>query len=138
MPRKKKADDANEQGNPTPATGEQQEVATAPVPPPEANGHHPNGEVKRRPAASFAAMTDRTTRIEVACWANQVKTQGGEYTQFSLTVSRSWKDSDGQWHQGGSFRVHDVPVLLHLVQSAYAYCLNQRMDVRVEDAGTPF
>lgn len=95
---------------------------------------------KNRPAASFAAFSDRTTRVEVACWARQVKvSEAEEYTQYALTVSRSWRDKDGQWTQNASYRAHDVPVLLCLVTQAYQWCVAQRTQVRVEtDGEVPF
>ena len=114
-------------GPPTPA----QSNGEAPAPP---------AAPRNRPVASFAAMSDRTTRLEVACWARQVKVpDGGEFTQFGLTVGRSWRDKDGVWSDGGSYRVHDVPVLLFLVEQAYHWCLLQRTDVRIaSDEPLPF
>ncbi|HYH66306.1 MAG TPA: hypothetical protein VD866_16560 [Urbifossiella sp.] len=95
---------------------------------------------RNRPAASFAAMSDRTTRVEIAVWARQVKVgEGEEYTQYALTVSRAWRDKDGNWTSNAFHRVHDVPVLLYLVQQAYQWCLAQRTQVRVEaDGDVPF
>lgn len=95
---------------------------------------------KTRPAASFAASSDRTTRIEVAVWARQVKvSESEEYTQYSLTLTRSWRNMDGQWTENDFYRVHDVPVLLFLVQQAYHWCVAQRMQVHVRtDESLPF
>lgn len=90
-----------------------------------------------RPAASFAAQSDVATRIEVAVWARHVKAGEGEYTQYSLTLSRSWL-KDGHWQGNASFRVHDVPVLLYLVQQAYHWCVAQRTTVKIGDEPLPF
>lgn len=95
---------------------------------------------KNRPVATFAAMSDRTTRIEVAVWAKAMKTADGEaHVQFATTCTRSWKDKDGHWTTNGFYRVHDVPVQTFLIQHAYQWCLLQRTDVRIEgDDPLPF
>ena len=95
---------------------------------------------KNRPAASFAANTDRTTRLEVAVWARVVTvSEQEEYTQYSLTITRSYRDKDGKWNVNGFYRIHDIPVLQFLLNQAYAWCVSRRMDVRVEgDESVPF
>ena len=130
-------------------------VATEPPPtdnPPETNGTPPengttpptgqtgNPAPPNRPAASFAAQSDRGTRVEVAVWSKVVKvSEQEEYTQYALTLSRSWRDKDGQWHGNASFRIHDIPVLLYLVQQAYNWCVAQRTEVHIESNGdVPF
>jgi hypothetical protein len=92
-----------------------------------------------RPAASFAAHSDRTTCLEVAVWSRPVKvSESEEYVQFALTFSRSWRDKDGKWTTNASYRAHDVPVLLFLIQQAYNYCLNARTEVRIGNEPVPF
>jgi hypothetical protein len=95
---------------------------------------------KNRPVANFAASSDRTTRLEVAVWAWKVKTSDGEeFTQYSLSIARSWRDKEGQWTGNGFYRAHDVPVLLYLVQQAYTWCVAQRTQVRFgQDEELPF
>jgi hypothetical protein len=116
-------------------------------PPTETPATNPSAErpgaqpaATNRPAASFAANSDRTTRVEVAVWAKVIKvSEQEEYTQYALTLSRSWRDKDGQWHGNASFRIHDIPVLLYLVQQAYNWCVAQRTEVHIESNGdVPF
>ena len=135
MARRKKHDEPGENGV---AVADPPDTSAAPAALPEQAG--PEEPKKNRPAASFAAMSDRTTRVEVAVWARPVKVgEAEEYTQYSLTVSRSWRDRDGNWTGNAFHRVHDVPVLLYLVQQAYQWCLAQRTRVRVEaDGDVPF
>ncbi len=91
-----------------------------------------------RPAASFAANSDQTTRIEVAVWAKVVTVSAQEeYTQYALTLSRSWQ-KDGNWHGNASFRIHDIPVLQYLVEQAYHWCVAQRTTVQIGDVPLPF
>lgn len=122
MARKRKADEPDGDGVP--------ERGTAVADPPTVEQA---AAQKNRPAASFAAHSDRTTRLEVAVWARPVKVgETEEYTQYSLTVSRSWPDTDGNWRQTAFYRAHDVPVLLSLVTQAYHWCVAKRTEVRVE------
>ena len=89
---------------------------------------------KTRPAVSYAANSDRTTRIEVAVWARKVTvSETEEYAQYSLTLSRVWRDTDGNWTGNGFYRAHDVAVLLDLVQQAHHWCLSQRTQVRIPE-----
>lgn len=105
---------------------------TEPTPEPPADPPH---APKTWPAVSYAAHSDRTTRIEVAVWARTVTVSDTEeYTQYSLTLSRAWRDADGLWTGNGFYRAHDVPVLLYLVQQAHHWCLSQRTQVRTPEA----
>jgi hypothetical protein len=83
--------------------------------------------------AGFAAHSDRTTRLEVAVWARQVKViEREEITQYSLSFNRAWRDKDGHWTESGFYRAHDVPVLLYLIQQAHAWCIAKRTVYRTE------
>jgi hypothetical protein len=94
---------------------------------------------KNRPVASFIAQSDRTTRLEVAAWGRTIKVDDEEIIQYALTFRRSWRDKEGTWNQNGSYRVHDVPVLLFLVQQAYHWCVLQRTDISIaSDEPLPF
>lgn len=141
MARRRRADEPEASSVPAPGA-----AAADPPGAPRPAAEQPTGvtvgqpAARNRPAARFAAHSDRTTRIEVAVWAKQVRgSDAEEYTQYSLTLSRSWRDKDGQWFGNAAFRVHDLPVLLYLVGQAYHWCLAQRTTVRVEsDGAAPF
>lgn len=144
MAKNRKKSDAPDSDQTLPADQQQTGVAVAELP---ANGRHelppqsePTGEGKKnRPAASFAAHSDRTTCLEVTVWARQVKvSEAEEYTQYALTVSRSWRDKDGKWTPNASYRIHDVPVLLFLIQQAYHFCVNARTEVKIGNEPLPF
>lgn len=107
---------------------------------PAAHDAAPRPAVPNRPAASFAAPSDVGTRVEVAVWSKRVViSDQEEYTRHTLTLSRSWRDKDGNWCGNAAFRAHDVPVLLYLVQQAYNWCVAQRTQVQVEsDGDVPF
>ena len=107
--------------------------AAAEVPPPE---KPVNGD-KRGPLVSYRLNSDRTTSIEVAVWSNTYTNgQGEEYEQLTMTVQRSYKDAQNQWQTQTkpSWRVHDLPCLLFLLNKAYSFALNRRCD----DSTIPF
>jgi hypothetical protein len=92
---------------------------------------------KKRPVMSFKLFSDQRTSIEAAVWGNPVKYDNQETIQYSVTITRSYKADDG-WHQGGSFRVHDLPILDYLVRKCHDWCLEQRTTVLVNGAPVPF
>jgi hypothetical protein len=78
MSRKKKSDDAPENGAATNVVAVADPPVETPAPEPQQAPRDgpPGAEPAKpptRPAASFAAYSDRTTRIEVALWSKQVK-----------------------------------------------------------------
>lgn len=87
-----------------------------------------NGEAKNRPIASWSVNTDRTTRLECSLWSNLHKTkEGEEYEQITVTLTRSYKTDQGWVKQDRpSFRVHDLPLVLYLVQKAQNYGYERR------------
>lgn len=129
------------------ASNGEEAVETATVETVTTNGHgstevtapptQSNGNGHRRPEISWRLNSDRTTSIEVAAWLNVYKTQQGEeYEQVSFTVQRSYRDQNDVWAKGGSWRNHDLPVLVYLLQKAHGWALDRRMAVTCAD--TPF
>src|SRR5258708_790270 len=105
-----------------------------------ANGHVATNGVapteKRKPIASWRLMSDRWTSIELAVWSNTFQGPDGEFEQISCTITRSYKDPNGQWCKGGSWRVHDIPVVMFLLTKAHTFALNRR--TTTEDNSVPF
>jgi hypothetical protein len=96
---------------------------TYPSEPPPGTGNRD----KRKPAVSFKYPTDRTTTIEVAVWPNQITLQSGEQVQvYAVTIQRSYLDREGEWQKNGSYRGHELPVLMHALTRAHAWILDQR------------
>lgn len=89
---------------------------------------------KQKPVVSYRINSDRTTSIELAVWSNTYRNgQGEEYEQLSVTVQRSYKTDEG-WQKGGAWRIHDLPVLMFLIQKAHCFAL----DRRTTDSSCPF
>jgi len=90
----------------------------------------------RKPFASWRYPVDKTTNVQVALWPNTIRLPSGEEIEvLSMTISRSYKDKNGEWVNSRtqfSFRIHELPVLQHAIAKAYACAL----DARQQD--TPF
>jgi hypothetical protein len=114
---------------------------------PESNGVAGNGHTeptasasarpeKPKPLVSWRLMSDRSTSIELAVWSNMLQGPDGEYEQLSCTASRSYKDQYGKWYRGGSWRIHDIPVLQFLLTKAHTFGLERR--TTTDNNGLPF
>jgi hypothetical protein len=81
------------------------------------------------PAKKFK-MSVGTASIEVTIWENQVKNQNGRgtFTVYNTTISRSYKDDRGEWHnqERPNFRVNEIPILNFLLTQAAMWILEQK------------
>ena len=106
--------------------------AEVPAPPPEKHGPE-----KPQPLVSFRLNSDRTTSVSLAVWGNTyTNQQGEEYEQLTISVQRSYKDAEGKWQTQArpSWRVHDIPVVIFLLDKAHSFAMNRRCD----DSSIPF
>lgn len=128
MPRKKK--EANMDG-PGPVERQENLPVAAPVPeaPPEtsAPSHEGNGE-KRRPIFKVGPIaTDRNNTVSAAVWGNEYSDRDGHaFTVYSVTVEASWRDANGDWKAGKSFRGSQLYALIYCLQKANEWILDQR------------
>ena len=131
MARKKKETDVQTNGIHE-ATALAELPPEVPAPPPERNGPE-----KPQPLVSYRLGSDRTTSVSLAVWANTyTNQQGEEYEQLSVTVQRSYKDTDGRWQRQDkpSWRIHDLVTLKFLLEKAHSFAMNRRCD----DSSIPF
>lgn len=76
------------------------------------------GASKNRPAHEV-----RFGSVRAVIWSNQ--TEGGA-AMFNVTVSRSYKASDGSWRDSDSFGRQDLLPLALALQHAFAWVCSQR------------
>jgi hypothetical protein len=87
----------------------------------------PVGNGQRRPAASWKFPAAAGVTIEVALWPHTITLSSGETIEvYNATLTRSYKDAQGNWQKGGSFRVSELMVLRHAIEVAHAHALNAR------------
>ncbi len=59
--------------------------------------------------------------VQVAIWENEQTANDRTFTVESVTFSRRYKKSDGEWDSASSFRKNDLPKLQVVCQRAYEY-----------------
>lgn len=59
--------------------------------------------------------------VTAAVWENEQATNDGTFTVESVTFSRRYKKSDGEWDSTSSFRKNDLPKLQVVCQQAYEF-----------------
>lgn len=59
--------------------------------------------------------------VTAAVWENEQTANDGTFTVKSVTFSRRYKKSDGEWDSTSSFRKNDLPKLQVVCQQAYEY-----------------
>lgn len=82
---------------------------------------------KKLPVMSFGPFTtDQMTSIEVAIWQNEFEGDSGKFTTYNITMKRSYRDKQGKWHPNLNYRPHDIPVMIHALEKAYAWILDAK------------
>lgn len=59
--------------------------------------------------------------VTAAVWENEQATNDGTFTVESVTFSRRYRKSDGEWDSTSSFRKNDLPKLQVVCQQAYEF-----------------
>jgi hypothetical protein len=70
----------------------------------------------------------RLGRIKAAVWANQ--TEAG--VRHNVTVSRVYRDGDGDWQTSDSFGRDDLPLLAKVVDRAHSWIFDQLREDRTK------
>ena len=83
-------------------------------------------EAKPDTKAKPPVHKERLAFVEAAVWENEVGTEGK--TRFHVTLSKSYKDGEGKWHQTTSLHRDDL--------LAAAYALMKCYDFITEAEGT--
>jgi len=79
------------------------------------NGKKTDAEkIKPEPETKFKAGG-----VVATVWINE--TDNGKY--FSVSVERSYKNSEGEWMRTNSYKANDLAKLRTVVQKAEEYCL---------------
>jgi hypothetical protein len=81
-----------------------------------------NGKEERQAPKKRPAHEIRLSGIRASLWANQ--TSAG--TVYNVTLSRLYKDADGNWRSSDSFGRDDLPVLARVVTLAHDWFVYSR------------
>ena len=73
------------------------------------------------PVKKFAAGA-----VSCSLWENQIAVGGIPRTMLKATVERRYKDTDGQWKSSNSYSRNEIPLVIHVLQQAFSYMLQER------------
>jgi len=60
--------------------------------------------------------------MAVSVWSNKVTREDGSERDFkTVNLERRYKDKDGNWKNGNSFTMDDIPKAAALLNKAYEY-----------------
>lgn len=88
----------------------------------------PANQDRHRPAHEV-----RLGRLRATIWANQHAEQG---TWYSVTLSRSYKDGQGQWKSAQSFGRDDLLVVSEVCRQAFLWVHRQYQGQQQHGAGS--
>lgn len=87
---------------------------------------------KDAPAAKAANKPVKIFRlhgISVSVFANSVKIEGRDKTFYKVTMSKAYRDDEGNIQRTGSFDASEVPVLGTLLDLAFEAVMEQQLTV---------
>src|SRR5687768_1646970 len=93
--------------------------------PPQSTG---DGD-KRQPVFKVGPIpTDRNNAVCAAVWANEYtdRREGRTFTVYNVTVEARFRDADGAWKSGKSFRGSQIYALVYCLQRASDWICAQR------------
>jgi hypothetical protein len=62
--------------------------------------------------------------VELAVWENEIVVEGGRKVNLhTVTFSRNYRNEEG-WQKTKTLRQQDIPVLIHALQKAYSWILD--------------
>ena len=76
--------------------------------------------MNQQPIARF-----RAGQVSCALWENEIQVNGTAKTMLKASVSRRYKDRDGEWKSSQSFSRNEIFLAIH--------CLNKAADKIIEE-----
>lgn len=65
----------------------------------------------------------KAAQIDCAIWENEVSVNGKTQTILKATVSRRYRDRNGNWKSAQSFSWNEIPLVIHVLQKAFEMML---------------
>ncbi len=59
--------------------------------------------------------------ISATIWANEKEVNGAPVSIRTVSLTRTYKDKDGQWKQSASMRINDIPKAQLVLDKAFEY-----------------
>ncbi|MFP4107151.1 MAG: hypothetical protein ACLFVU_13845 [Phycisphaerae bacterium] len=74
-------------------------------------------------------------QVAAAVWENHIEINGQPRRLLKASVSRRYKDAEGQWKTSTSFSRNEIPLAIHCLHEAFEFILQQDRADRA-DAGS--
>lgn len=68
----------------------------------------------------------RVGAVTATIWKNTVKKDNKTFENYSIGVSRSYKNKDGEWKETNSYAPSDLPKLGLAIAKAYDFILSKK------------
>jgi hypothetical protein len=76
---------------------------------------------KQKPDKKFKAGA-----VTATVWKNDLKDRrGNDFSVYTVSFERTYKDRDGQWQSTNSLRINDIPKLQLVAGEAYEYLVRK-------------
>ena len=62
--------------------------------------------------------------IKVAVWENTIKINGKDIKKLSVTLTKSYKDAQGNWKQTGSLDTNELSRAICFMNEAYKFMIS--------------
>lgn len=71
--------------------------------------------------------------INVTIWKNErQKESGEEFSYYSISIDRRYKNKNGEWQSTNSLRVNDLPKAILVLNKAYEYLVLKEQETTEE------
>jgi len=61
----------------------------------------------------------RAGQVSCALWENEIQVNGTAKTMLKASVSRRYKDKDGEWKSSQSFSRNEIPLAIYCLERAF-------------------
>jgi hypothetical protein len=73
-----------------------------------------------KPTAKFTAGA-----VSAAVWENRINIKGQTSTILKASLSRRYKDKNGEWKTAQTFSRNDIPPAIYCLQKAFEWMIEQ-------------
>ena len=67
----------------------------------------------------------RAGAMSCALWENEINVNGTTKTMLKASVSRRYKDRDGNWKSSQSFSRNEIPLAIYCLEQAFAKIIEE-------------
>lgn len=69
--------------------------------------------------------------ISATLWKNELTKNGNNFDYYTVSVERSYKDSNGDWKTTHSLRVNDIPKAVLVLNKCYEFLTMKEQEIEI-------